>query len=151
MEHDQPHAAQHDAALDAVHDLVADLAVGHVAPPGEHIGLGQHLLGQPMLRFVEGSGAHLETGLSGQRLGDHGVHAIRVHLGRLAAFMPLVAELIPDGNANALTHLQLLVKKAARSTVVVYRLSLTSYRWRIGNYQLLSSKWWSTVGLASAL
>ena len=81
VQDDEAHAGEH-VAVDALDDLVGDLAVGGVAPPGEDVGLGEHLLGQAVLGVVERRGAHdgalAEVGLDA--LGDRAVHAVRVAL-----------------------------------------------------------------------
>ena len=39
--------------MDPVNDLIADLVVGHVSPPGQDIRLGQYRFRKTMLWFVE--------------------------------------------------------------------------------------------------
>ena len=55
MQDDQAHAFP-DPLLHALDDRVVDLAVGRVAPPEQHVGLGEPLLGQPVLRLLQRRG-----------------------------------------------------------------------------------------------
>ena len=101
VQHDQPHALQH-ALLHAVHDLVLHLAVRHMAPPGQHVGVEQHFLGQPMLGLVQRSSLDVEA-LLAQRIGDHNMHAVGIdglHL-RVVLF---VAKLAPHGYTQWICH-----------------------------------------------
>ena len=45
--------------LHAIDDLVLDALVGRMAPPGQHVGLGQHFVRQPVLRLLERGDARL--------------------------------------------------------------------------------------------
>ena len=65
--------------MHALDDVVADLVVGGVAPPGQHIGLVQHRFRQAVLRFVKRRRAHCES-LIAEMIGDDLVHAIGVDL-----------------------------------------------------------------------
>ena len=47
--------------VDAVDDGVAHLVVGDVAPPGQDVGRGEHLVGQAVLGLIEGRRADLEA------------------------------------------------------------------------------------------
>ena len=86
----------------ALDDLVGDLVVRRVPPPGEHVGLGQHLLGQPVLRVVEGrradDAAVAEVLLDALR--DGRVHALRVDLRHVLLDL-LVAVLAPHRHPHA--------------------------------------------------
>ena len=46
---------------DALDDRVVDLAVRRVAPPDQHVGLGQPLLGQPVLGLLQRGGGRLDA------------------------------------------------------------------------------------------
>ena len=50
-----------DAGVDAVDHGVVDRAVGGVSPPGEDVGVVEHLVGQTVLGLVLGRGAHLDV------------------------------------------------------------------------------------------
>ena len=52
VEHDQAHPGQH-VPVHPLDDLVPDLVVRRVPPPGEYVGLLQHLLGQTVLGVVQ--------------------------------------------------------------------------------------------------
>ena len=68
VQHEQAHPAEHPL-VDALDDRVVDLVVGGVPPPGEHVGVVEHLLGQPVLGLVLGGGAHLARRRRGARAG----------------------------------------------------------------------------------
>ena len=55
----EPHPVQ-DPLLDPLDHLVGDLVVVHVPPPDQDVGVGEHLLGEPVLRLVERGGLHAE-------------------------------------------------------------------------------------------
>ena len=55
VEDDQAHAVE-DPLLDAIDDLVVDLAVGLVAPPEEDVGASARRSAQAVLGLVEGGG-----------------------------------------------------------------------------------------------
>ncbi len=50
VEDDEAHAVQH-ALIHAVDNLILHVAVRHVAPPDQHVGVVQHLLRQAVLRL----------------------------------------------------------------------------------------------------
>ena len=77
--------------------------MGHVAPPDEDIGVVDHVLGQAVLRLVEGCGAHLESARLLEALGDRAVDADRVDLADVLVLL-LVPELVPDGDANCVAQ-----------------------------------------------
>ena len=54
--------------------------MGHVAPPQQHVGIVQHLLGQSVLRLVQGSRAHLHVRFLAQKARDHRVDALWIYL-----------------------------------------------------------------------
>ena len=76
VHHHQPHAGEHPQ-LHPVHDLVAHLGVGGVPPPHQHVGVGQHLLGQAVVRLVQRGGPHLQSRLAPQ-IGDLLVNPLRI-------------------------------------------------------------------------
>src|SRR5690625_2256511 len=103
VQRDEAHALV-DAAHHALADLVGDVAMGHVAPPAEHVGLGEGLLGQRLVDVVEQGDAHLGIDAVGreqapQRLRDHGVHALGVDLLDLRVDL-LVPVLTEHGDAQ---------------------------------------------------
>ncbi|MCY1309229.1 hypothetical protein D9M70_593030 [compost metagenome] len=90
-------------AVHALHDLVFHVAVGHVPPPGQDVGIGQDLLGKAVLRFVESGGPDTDLGAEVflDSCLDGAVHAIGIEPGH--EFVPLlVAVLAPDGDADGL-------------------------------------------------
>src|SRR5579859_5788968 len=102
MQHDQAHAVEH-ALVDAPDDVVADLVVRQVAPPGEHIGLGQYTCAEPLLWIVERGSAHAGQAVLAQAVGNGRVQAAWVDGGDMRV-LPLVAALVPDGDANFWLH-----------------------------------------------
>ena len=74
MQDDEAHALPHPL-LHPLDDGVVDLAMRHVAPPQQHIGLGQALDGQPVLRHVERHGLDFDLLVAVEGLGDGGVNA----------------------------------------------------------------------------
>src|SRR6266704_2691144 len=98
MENHEAHPLEH-AAVHARDDLVVDLAVSRVSPPGENIGAGENVVGEPVLRHVERGRARLEMGVLAKPLGDALVHGLRIHLGNHPA-LSFVHVLAPDGDAN---------------------------------------------------
>src|SRR5262249_23035962 len=57
MQHEQTHPIQY-ILLYAIHHMILDFIVQHVAPPRQDIGLAQHVIGQAMLWLVESCRAH---------------------------------------------------------------------------------------------
>jgi hypothetical protein len=96
VQHDQAHPVQH-ARMNARHDLIADLAVRDVAPPDQHIGLGQRRLGQAVLRLVQRRRARAEAGLV-ERGCDRSVDTLWINLGD-SLVMPLMTIFVPNGDA----------------------------------------------------
>ena len=47
--------------LHPVDDRVVDVAVRGVTPPGEHVGVGEHLLGQAVLLLLQPGGPHVHV------------------------------------------------------------------------------------------
>ena len=100
VQDDQAHAGEH-VALHPPDDLVPDLVVSRVPPPGEDIGLLQHLVGQAVVGVVEGcrtDDAPVAEVL-GDRLRDGRVHPVGVDP-RDGLVDPLVAVLAPDGDPD---------------------------------------------------
>jgi len=73
--------------------VVGHLGMGRVPPPGKHVGLGQHLLGQAVLGDVAVAAGDRELG---QRLAGRGDHLLgrrqrhEVGLGEVAVVMRLL-------------------------------------------------------------
>ena len=78
VERNQSHTAQVHAFMDAVNDVITDLVVGGVAPPGQDIGLVQDFFRQTMLRLIHRRRADGKA-LTAQVIGDDRVHAIGIH------------------------------------------------------------------------
>ena len=82
----RPMPGQH-VPVHPLDDLVGHLGVGGVPPPDQHVGAGEHLLGEPVLGLVERGRADdrriAEVLLDA--LGDRRVHALRVDLRDRAA------------------------------------------------------------------
>jgi hypothetical protein len=103
MQDDEPHSLPY-TALHTLHDLIRHLPVGRMAPPGEHIGLVQHLLGEAVVRLLQGGCADFQGRLAGaggglQRIRDAPVHALRVDSahGLVLLFVDVFA---PDGDMD---------------------------------------------------
>src|SRR6266567_3358494 len=97
VQHNQSHTVQ-NTLLDPLNDFVADLSVGLVSPPGEHIGIVQHLFGETMLRLIK-SGSAYGIASFAQKVGQHGMNAFGIMSGYLL-IATLVTILVPDGNAK---------------------------------------------------
>ena len=95
-----PMPLQH-VLVHAVDDLVVDPVVRHVTPPGEDVGVGEDLFGEPVLRVVESDRAHLDSiaELRADAGGDRAVHAVRIERSDLGIPL-LVLGLPPDGHAD---------------------------------------------------
>ena len=76
VEDDQAHPVEH-APLDPVDDRIGDLAVGAVAPPGQHVGRREDRVGQAVIGLVERRGPDVEAGLAEARR-DRRVDPVRV-------------------------------------------------------------------------
>ncbi len=100
VENDQPHAVEHPG-MDPVDDVVAHFGMRLVAPPGKNFGLGQHRLGQAVLRLIQGRGLHRELTIRPKPGGDRPVDPIGIHLTVLLLFL-LVPVLIPHGYSGSL-------------------------------------------------
>ena len=96
MQHDQAHAIQH-ALLHPVDNLVADLVMRHMPPPGEHIGIIEYLLRQAVLWFIQRGGFNVEA-IGRQALCQRSVYPVRIDRGDvLIAFF--VSKLMPNSYA----------------------------------------------------
>src|SRR5699024_4614788 len=100
VEHHQPHAGQH-VLLHPLGDLVGDLAVGHVPPPGEDVGLREHLLREAVLGVVQegDAGGDSVPVVGDDAVADRRVHAVGIELAHARVTL-LVAVLAPDGHAQ---------------------------------------------------
>jgi hypothetical protein len=74
-----------------------------VAPPRQHIGLGQHGFGQAMLGLVERGGAHVAEAVLAQAVGNGAVQAVGVDSGHLGVGL-FVAAFVPYSNARVMIH-----------------------------------------------
>ncbi len=103
VEHQQAHPAEHPP-VHQVHHLVGDAGVGGVSPPGEDVGVVQHIGGEPVLRLVLGGGAYVDrvTEQLAQPGRDRTVHPVGITLGHTlaVAFAVLVEVLAPDGDPD---------------------------------------------------
>ena len=97
VEDDQAHALV-DPGDHPLDDAVVDLAVGLVAPPDQHVGGVEPVLGQAVLGLVEGRGRDLDA-VAGQGGRDGGVDAVGVD-GPDHGVLALVDELVPDDGAD---------------------------------------------------
>jgi hypothetical protein len=86
-------------------DLVGDLIVGDVPPPGQDIGLVEHAAPEPVLRLLESRGPHPHA--LTQRLrkarSDRGVHPVRVQRANLG-LVAFVDVLAPHGDPQDFAH-----------------------------------------------
>ena len=98
VQEDDAHAGP-DGIADAVNDVVAHIAMGGVAPPDQHVGLGQFRGRQAVVGVLQGDGRGGHGGVAVQRVGDGGVHALRVDPCH-DAVLAFVDVLAPDGDAN---------------------------------------------------
>jgi hypothetical protein len=104
VQRDQAHPGQH-VPLHPLDDRVVDVTVRGVPPPGEYVGLGQDLLGQPVLGLLQPRRPDDDVlaQLVPQRGRDRLVHRVRVDL--LHRGVALVVDVLaPDGDANRISH-----------------------------------------------
>ena len=103
VQHQQAHPAEHPPVHPVDHRVV-DAGVGRVPPPGQDVGVVQHLVGQAVLRLVLGGGADLDRVAEqlARARGDRAVHALGIALGHAGpvALGVLVEVLAPDGDAD---------------------------------------------------
>ena len=99
MQHHDAHAVPH-ALGDALHQFIFYIIVGHMAPPEQHVGAVQHLLGQALLGIIQRRQAHAEAGVLAQGVADHLVQAFGVNRAHLF-IVALVPEFVPNRNLNA--------------------------------------------------
>ncbi len=101
VQHDQAHAFE-DALLHALRDAVLDHAMRHVSPPGQHIGLRQPLLGQAVIRLLQGGGRYLRRGQQFlEPVRDDGVHALGIDR-RYGGMFMFVDVFTPHGDAQCI-------------------------------------------------
>ena len=96
MKHNEAHATQH-ALVNALHDGIVDLVVGHVAPPDEHVRGVEDIGGQPMLRLIQGGGAYL-IAVGSQPVCNCAVDTLGVDSANGGAIV-FVTILVPNGHA----------------------------------------------------
>ena len=93
--------------LRALDDLIFHIAVRHVTPPDQDVGLIENRLRETMLRLVERGCPHLNIRRLAQESGDRLVHALRINL-RDPGVLLLVAKLAPNRNMNRIRHTNFL-------------------------------------------
>ena len=104
MQGQKPHPREH-VAVHARHDRVGDVVVAHVAPPDQHVGACQALLGQSVLVVVEGGG--VDDGIVSEQAsharGDRAVHRVGIDPpgDRVVLLMVVLA---PDQDADRCCH-----------------------------------------------
>jgi len=103
VEDDEPHAAIDYPVVDPVDDGVTHLLVSPVPPPDEHVGLGESIVGEAVLRLVHRGRPDLEAGPALQMLRDGAVDPLRVDPGDVGV-LPLVQELVPDRDSDPLSQ-----------------------------------------------
>jgi hypothetical protein len=101
MENDEAHAVE-DPLLDAIDDAIFDVAVGHVSPPGQHVGICEYLVGQAVIWLVEGRGLH-EVAFLAESIRQDRVNPFGIHRPNLLVDF-LVSKLIPNGHAQRVRH-----------------------------------------------
>ncbi|MNT22651.1 hypothetical protein D3C72_1580430 [compost metagenome] len=94
MQHDQAHAFP-DALGDALDDLVLDLAMGGMAPPDQHVGIGKRLDGAAMLGLLQRRGLGDDVAVFGQQARNLVVHAGGIIVGNDLVLL-LVDVFAPD-------------------------------------------------------
>src|SRR5689334_17296760 len=70
-----------------------------MSPPCQHIGFRQALLGQSVLRLIEGRGRDVKIAAFAQMIGNRLVHPARVELGHMRVLL-LVTKFAPNGYSN---------------------------------------------------
>ena len=97
VQHDQAHAGEH-VHLHPLGYLVGHQMVAYMAPPYQHISIGQHFLGQAALGIIQRGGANGDV-LAFQHALDSHVQAVRVYGGG-AGIVFFMIEFIPYGYAD---------------------------------------------------
>src|SRR5215813_5637576 len=100
VQYHQAHAAPHPVAH-ASNNVVRDVVVSGVSPPGQHVRRAQHNAPQALLRLVQGCGAYgdVRASLLANPLRDRLVHTLRVN-GRDLGISTLVDILAPHRHAH---------------------------------------------------
>ena len=98
MQDDQAHALP-DAPLHALDNLVLDVAMRGMAPPQEHVGRCQPLLGKAMLGLLQRRRGCLDGLVFGQCRCNRFVHAVRIDGANFLARL-FVNVLTPDHGPN---------------------------------------------------
>jgi hypothetical protein len=100
MKNKKSHSLQ-DALVNALDNFVADSLMAGMAPPGEHVGFGQHGGRKTVVGLVLGCGPDRD-GIA-QRLaessGDYGMDAVGVDL-LYGGIFPFMDEFVPDCDAQ---------------------------------------------------
>jgi hypothetical protein len=105
VQHDDAGAIKHPL-MHAIDNLVRNLAVGHVSPPHEDIGIGDHLLSQPMFRLIQRRCLRFDAVDGVQSLGDCAVDSDRIRFPDVLV-LDFVTILVPDCDANWCCHADL--------------------------------------------
>ena len=102
MEDDEAHPVEH-TLLDRRRDVVCDVVVEEVAPPGQHVGRLEDRVVEAVTRLVErrGPNLHALAEVLADRAGDRLVHPLRIDRAH-GGIGSLDAVLVPDGDANRL-------------------------------------------------
>src|SRR5215472_223016 len=100
VQYHQAHAAPHPVAHPS-NNVVRDVVVGGVPPPGQHVRRAQHDVPQALPRLVQGCGAYgdVRAGLLANPLRDRLVHTLRVN-GRDLGISALMDILAPHRHAH---------------------------------------------------
>ena len=98
MEHDQTHAAQHPIRH-PLGGFIRNLLMMGMTPPEQHVRIVQHLLGQSVLRLVQGGEAHLKGRVLSQSFPDALMEPLGIDgLDRL--HLLFMTEFVPDSHTN---------------------------------------------------
>ncbi len=100
MEDDEAHPVEH-TLLDRRRDVVCDVVVEEVAPPGQHVGRLEDRVVEAVTRLVErrGPNLHALAEVLADRAGDRLVHPVRIDRAH-GGVGSLDAVLAPDGDAD---------------------------------------------------
>lgn len=98
VQDDQSHPFE-DTRMNARNDVIADVVMRGVSPPGEYIRVAEDFFGEAVVGFSEGGGSDGFDTVFSQRLGKGAVNTIRIDLGDLG-LGSLVDKLVPDGDTK---------------------------------------------------
>src|SRR5262245_60489917 len=102
MQRDKTHSLPNTIEY-PLHDVIANFAMGGMAPPNEDVGCGKNACRQAMLRLLQSSRADLERAIRPQTSRNAIVHSVGVNLPN-DSILALMNVFAPDRNADGPGH-----------------------------------------------